>query len=66
MKFFKSNKYPIIVGLIGSTLGLIYWYFIGCVSGNCGITANWYTSMGFGSVMGWLLGDIAKNKKNNL
>jgi hypothetical protein len=61
MNLFTTNKLPIIIALIGSTIGLIYWYFIGCATGNCGITANWYSSMGFGSIMGWLFGDIAKN-----
>tara|TARA_B100000809_G_scaffold73340_1_gene71123 strand:+ start:5339 stop:5569 length:231 start_codon:yes stop_codon:yes gene_type:complete len=64
MKSVIKYKFPIIVSLIGATGGLAYWYFIGCASGNCGITANWYSSIAVGSVMGWLVGDIAKDKIN--
>ena len=58
------QKHPIIAGTIGATLGVLYWYFIGCSSGNCGIASNWYSSMGAGLIMGYFLGDIAKNKNN--
>ena len=62
MKFFISNKISIIIAFIGAAIGFSYWYFIGCATGNCGITANWYSSIGFGAIMGWLVGDIAKKK----
>jgi len=66
MSWFSKNKLPIIVALLGAIAGLIYWNFVGCSSGNCGITANWHTSMTYGSLMGWFVGDFAngKNKKN--
>ena len=57
-------KLPIIVSTLGTIGGLCYWYFIGCASGNCGITGNWYSSMAVGAVMGWLVGDMAKDKIN--
>jgi hypothetical protein len=62
----KIIKYqlPIIVALLGALAGLSYWYFIGCANGSCGITANWHTSAGFGTLMGWFLGDILKDKIN--
>ena len=60
----SAQKQPVFVAAIGATLGILYWYFIGCSSGNCGITANWYSSMGGGSIMGYLVGDIVKNKNN--
>lgn len=50
--------------LIGTVAGFLYWNFIGCASGNCGITANWYTSMAYGSLMGWFVGDFANEKYN--
>lgn len=62
MKLLKKYKTPLITALLGALGGLAYWHFIGCASGTCGITANWETSMGMGAVMGWLLGDIAKDK----
>lgn len=42
---------------IGVSAGYAYWYFIGCNSGSCPITSNWYTSVLYGGVVGatWLL-----------
>lgn len=48
--------------LLGAFAGFLYWNFIGCASGNCGITANWYTSMAYGALMGWFVGDFANEK----
>jgi hypothetical protein len=62
MNWILKNKLPIIIALLGAISGFLYWNFVGCASGNCGITANWYTSMGFGSIMGWFVGDIANDK----
>jgi hypothetical protein len=62
MKWLIKYKASITMSLIGAAGGFCYWYFVGCASGNCGITANWETSMGFGTLMGWLVGDMKKNK----
>lgn len=42
---------------IGVAAGYAYWHFIGCNSGSCPITSNWYTSVLYGGVVGatWLL-----------
>lgn len=65
MKGLTSYKFSIIVSLIGAVGGFCYWYFIGCATGNCGITSNWETSIGFGALTGWLVGDMAKEKQKN-
>jgi hypothetical protein len=54
-----SNKYLIIGfltlgGLIG---GFLYWRFIGCSSGSCPITSNWYSSAFAGGLIGYFSGD---------
>ncbi len=64
----SKNIIIIIAGLIiGAGAGFAYWYFIGCNTGTCPITANWYSSTGYGLLMGGLLGglvkDFAKPKK---
>jgi len=51
----------VVIGGIG---GFLYWRFVGCNSGTCPITSNWYTSSGYGIVMGWLLGDSFRSKKS--
>lgn len=42
---------------LGVAAGYAYWYFIGCNSGSCPITSNWYTSVIYGGIVGatWLL-----------
>ena len=42
--------------VLGAALGYVYWYFLGCVNG-CMITGHWYTSTGYGALVGaaWLL-----------
>jgi hypothetical protein len=47
----------LILGAIG---GYIYYIKVGCVSGTCPITSNPYMSIIWGSVMGYLLGDLFK------
>lgn len=64
-------KLEIISAIVGGFGGYAYWYYIGCSSGTCPITAKWYTSAIYGVVMGFLLGQIIreqlqkKTKKTN-
>lgn len=45
----------------GTGLGFLYWKFIGCSSGSCGITSNKYMSMFLGALLGLMLsGDLAR------
>jgi len=60
-----THKVAIVIAFIGAIVGYFYWNFIGCASGNCGITANWYTSIAFGLIIGWLIGDMANDKIQN-
>jgi phage shock protein E len=42
-----------IIGLLaGAGLGFLYWKYIGCQSGVCAITANKYSSMIMGALLG--------------
>lgn len=45
---------PIVIGIAA---GFAYWYFIGCINGNCPITSSWYTSTLYGGIVGatWLI-----------
>lgn len=58
----NTHKIPIIFALIGAIFGLLYWYYVGCASGSCAITSVWYRTMLYGLIMGWLIGDLAKDK----
>lgn len=45
----------------GTGLGFLYWKFIGCSNGSCGIAANKYASMFLGALLGLMLsGDLAR------
>jgi len=57
-----KNKINLILSLIGGIAGFSYWYFVGCATGNCGITASWNTSTGYGLIMGWLVGSLIKDQ----
>lgn len=58
-----NNYIKIIVfSLIGALAGYAYYYFVGCNSGSCPITSNWYISTLYGSMMGLVLG-FPTNKK---
>lgn len=43
---------PVSAVLIGGLIGFLYYYFVGCASGTCGITSNPFTSVLMGGVMG--------------
>jgi hypothetical protein len=44
-------KLVLAVG-IGGLLGFLYYYFVGCPSGNCTISSSPYLSVLWGSLMG--------------
>lgn len=50
----------IIGAVIGGALGFAYYKFIGCPSGACPITANPYSSVIYGAVVGLVVGSLFK------
>jgi hypothetical protein len=60
--FFKKYWVYGLFIVIGGIGGFLYWHYVGCASGTCPITAKWYTSSGYGMVMGGLLGDSFRKK----
>lgn len=63
MDIIKKYKIEIIFSIVGSIGGYAYWYYIGCSSGTCPITANWYTSVVYGIIMGFLFGQIIREQR---
>jgi len=55
---------PVIIGVIaGGLSGYIYYIKVGCLSGTCPLTSNPVMSIIWGSVIGYLAGDMFKKKK---
>ncbi len=45
----------VIGGIIGAGAGYLYYYFVGCPSGQCPITANPWSATVYGVVLGLLI-----------
>jgi hypothetical protein len=63
-KYIKKYWVLALCVVIGGVGGFLYWHYIGCASGTCPITSKWYSSSGYGMIMGWFLGDSFRSKKS--
>jgi hypothetical protein len=56
-EFIKSSWFlkPLLATVIGGAAGYLYYHFVGCSSGSCGITSNPYLSTIAGGVMGFFV-----------
>ncbi len=48
----KRNR--TVLTVLGGLSGFAYWYFIGCTTGSCPLTANPYSSTGAGMLIGYI------------
>lgn len=53
---------PALFAAGGALAGFSYYYFIGCATGSCPITANPISSMIYMSVLGWLLSGVLEKE----
>lgn len=61
-----DKKKAITTGIfiaVGLAAGFAYWRFVGCSSGSCPLTSNWYSSTLIGGFFGYALSDIKPKKK---
>ena len=70
-KILKKYGWYLLFAVAGAFGGYLYWYHIGCKSGTCPITSNWYTTSLYGALLGFLSGDLIsgmfkKSRKRNL
>lgn len=48
---------------LGAVAGYTYWYYIGCMSGSCAITASPVNSTIYGAFMGGLIVNLFRKEK---
>ena len=51
----KKQRKPVLFTVGGALAGLIYYYFAGCASGSCPLTAHPLVTMAYMGLVGWLL-----------
>lgn len=49
--------------VVGGVLGFVYYTVVGCGTGGCPITSNPWTSIGYGALLGWLVGGTLKKSE---
>ena len=59
-------KITVIGVVFGGIAGFLYYSFVGCSSGSCMITSNPYISTLYGMLMGGLIADSFRIKKQTI
>lgn len=62
--FWRRHKGMLSGFLLGCAAGYAYYYFVGCPSGSCPISAHPVLSTLYAGAIGALLGMKSKNKKH--
>lgn len=60
----KKHALSIVGVLIGGLAGYLYYRYVGCATGTCPITSNPYMSIAYGALMGYLVFNLFKKKKD--
>ena len=63
MTLLKKYNLLLIGVVLGAIGGYAYYYYVGCVSGQCAITSSLVNSTVYGMIMGGLALDLFKSKK---
>jgi hypothetical protein len=64
MNFFKRHSLTFLGILIGSLAGYAYYFYVGCSSGSCPITARPFNSTAYGALIGAMLFSGIKTTSN--
>lgn len=59
-KWLLNNKLTLIGAVLGAVGGYLYYYFVGCASGTCGITSSPVNSTLYFAVLGGLIVNLIK------
>ena len=63
MKQIKKYRISLILAMVGIVAGVLYWRFIGCRTGTCAIKSVWYNMAIYGGLLGFLTGDLIRDKR---
>ena len=58
MKKGKKWLKPVLFTAGGALIGLAHYYFVGCSTGACPLTANPFITMAYMGLVGWLLSGV--------
>ncbi len=64
-KWLLNNKLTVIGAIAGAIGGYLYYYFVGCASGTCGITSSPVNSTLYFAVLGGLVVNLIKPTDNS-
>lgn len=59
-KWLLNNRLTVIGVMLGAIGGFLYYYYVGCASGTCGITSSPVNSTLYFAVMGGLVMNLIK------
>jgi hypothetical protein len=59
-KWLLNNKLTVIGAILGAIGGFLYYYFVGCASGTCGITSSPVNSTLYFAFLGGLIVNLIK------
>lgn len=65
VRILKRNWAYLAGAAAGGITGYLYWFFIGCESGACPITASPTRSIAYGAIIGSLLFSLFKKETRN-
>ena len=64
-KWLLNNKLTVIGVIFGAIGGYLYYYFVGCASGTCGITSSPINSTLYFAILGGLIVNLIKPTDNS-
>lgn len=64
-KWLLNNKLTVIGAIVGAIGGYLYYYFVGCASGTCGITSSPVNSTLYFAILGGLIVNLIKPETKN-
>lgn len=64
-KWLLNNKLTVVGVIVGAISGFLYYYFVGCASGTCGITSSPVNSTLYFAVLGGLIMNMIKPTDNS-